>query len=67
MKNDNKYIKKSISNLTSREINFQKINSIMNQNLVGLFDYLKASVYFSAYNIKNEKKRKKRKKFRRIF
>ena len=67
MKNDNKYIKKSISNLTSREINFQKINSIMNQNLVGLFDYLKASVYFSAYDIKNEKKEKNEKNLEEFF
>ena len=48
-------IKKSISNLSSSDINFHKINGIMNKRLVGLLDYLTASVYFSRYNIKRVK------------
>ena len=39
--------------------NFIKLNSIMNQRLIGLVDYLKASIYFSHYNDKNTKKNKR--------
>ena len=42
-------------NLTNIESNFQKVNSMMNKRLIGLLDYLKASVYFSHYNDKNSK------------
>ena len=40
-----------------------KINNIMNQRLVGLFDYLAASVYFSKYNIKKVKDEKNLERF----
>ena len=51
----NKKIKKSVD-LNSIDSNFIKVNSIMNQRLFGLLDYLKASIYFSHYNDKNTKK-----------
>ena len=51
-------INKKISNLKSANINFHRINSIMNQRLVGVLDYLKASVYFSRYNDKQIEKQK---------
>ena len=56
-------IKKRVSNLSSTDINFHKINTIMNQRLVGLLDYLTASVYFSKYNIKKVKNEKNLKQF----
>jgi hypothetical protein len=55
--------KKSVSNLANTDINFHKINTIMNQRLVGLLDYLTASVYFSRYNIKKVKNEKNLKQF----
>ena len=64
MKNDNKVIiKRNVSKLTTPDINFHKINTMMNQRLVGLLDYLKASVYFSVYNKKNVKNEKNLEKF----
>ena len=42
-----KFVKKNHSTLTSRDVNFHKINNIMNKRLVGLVDYLTASVYYS--------------------
>ena len=64
MKNDNKIIiKRNVSKLTTPDINFHKINTMMNQRLVGLLDYLKASVYFSVYNKKNVKNEKNLEKF----
>ena len=39
--------------LYNHELNFQKVNSIMNQRLFSLFDYLKVSIYFSHYDDKN--------------
>ena len=56
-------LKKSVSNLANTDINFHKINTIMNQRLVGLLDYLTASVYFSRYNIKKVKNEKNLKQF----
>jgi hypothetical protein len=56
-------IKKRVSNLSSTDINFHKINTIMNQRLVGLLDYLTASVYFSKYNIKKVKNEKNLEQF----
>ena len=55
--------KKIVSNLANTDINFHKINTIMNQRLVGLLDYLTASVYFSRYNIKKVKNEKNLKQF----
>ena len=64
MKNDKQnQFKKSVSNLANTDINFHKINTIMNQRLVGLLDYLTASVYFSRYNIKKVKNEKNLKQF----
>jgi len=64
MKKDNQnQFKKSVSNLANTDINFHKINTIMNQRLVGLLDYLTASVYFSRYNIKKVKNEKNLKQF----
>lgn len=64
MKNDNKIIiKRNVSKLTTPDINFHKINTMMNQRLVGLLDYLKASVYFSVYNKKKVKNEKNLEKF----
>ena len=62
-KMDKNKIKTSIPNNSNTNINFQKINSIMNQNLVGLVDYLTASVYFSHYNDKKEETEKNLKNF----
>lgn len=44
--------KKRNSNLNFIDSNFIKVNSIMNQRLIGLVDYLKASIYFSYYKDK---------------
>lgn len=49
-------INKKNVNLFNIDSNFHKVNSIMNQRLIGLLDYLKASVYFSHYNDKNNNK-----------
>ena len=51
----NKKMRKSVD-LNNIESNFIKVNSIMNQRLFGLLDYLKASIYFSHYNDKKTKK-----------
>ena len=45
-------IKKKNYNLKFIDSNFIKVNSIMNQRLIGLVDYLKASIYFSHYKDK---------------
>ena len=58
-----KFVKKNHSTLTSRDINFHKINNIMNKRLVGLVDYLTASVYFSRYNDKKAKSQENLEKF----
>ena len=50
-------------NITNRESNFQKVNTIMNQRLVGLLNYLKVSAYFSHYNDNNNEKNKNLKNF----
>ena len=64
MKNDKQnQFKKIVSNLANTDINFLKINTIMNQRLVGLLDYFTASVYFSRYNIKKVKNEKNLKQF----
>lgn len=57
-KMDKNKIKTNIKNLSNTNINFHKINSIMNKNLVGLVDYLTASVYFSHYNDKKKQTEK---------
>ena len=62
-KDEQNQFKKSVSNLANTDINFHKINTIMNQRLVGLLDYLTASVYFSRYNIKKVKNEKNLKQF----
>lgn len=51
----NKFKEKNI-NINNIDSNFIKLNSIMNQRLIGLVDYLKASIYFSHYNDKKSKK-----------
>ena len=51
-------IKKNFSN-----INFHKINSLMNKRLVGVLDYLTASVYFERYNDKQNWNKKNLEKF----
>ena len=57
MLNDNKNkIKNRNAHLNNIDSNFIKVNSIMNQRLFGLLDYLKASIYFSYYNDENNKK-----------
>ena len=53
--NNNK--NKNNANPHNVDSNFQKVNSIMNQRLFGLLDYLRASVYFSRYNDKNNNKK----------
>ena len=59
MNEENKnQINKTISNPKSAKINFHKINSIMNQRLDGVLDYLAASVYFSRYNDRQIQKQK---------
>ena len=58
-----KFVKKNHSTLTSRDVNFHKINNIMNKRLVGLVDYLTASVYFSRYNDKKAKSQENLEKF----
>ena len=64
MNEENKnQINKTISNLKSTKINFHKINSIMNQRLVGTLDYLAASVYFSRYNDRQIEKQQNLEKF----
>ena len=54
-----RHIKKNNNNKNTKyyntESNFQKVNSLMNQRLYSLFDYLKVSAYFSHYNDKNNK------------
>ena len=45
-------VKKKNVNLNNIDSNFIKVNSMMNQRLIGLLDYLKASIYFSRYNDK---------------
>ena len=52
-------IKINNDKLNNIDSNFLKLNSIMNQRLIGLVDYLKASIYFSHYNEKNTKKNKR--------
>lgn len=49
-------IKAKTVDLSNIDSNFITVNSIMNQRLIGLLDYLKASIYFSHYNDKNSKK-----------
>jgi len=56
-------VKKKVHNLSSTDLNFQKINNIMNKRLVGRLDYLTAYFYFSQYNIKKDKNEKNLKKF----
>ena len=64
MKEENKnQFNKTFSKSKSANINFHKINSIMNQRLVGTLDYLAVSVYFSRYNDKQMKKGKNLEKF----
>ena len=59
MNEENKnQINKTISNPKSAKINFHKINSIMNQRLDDVLDYLAASVYFSRYNDRQIQKQK---------
>ena len=62
-KMDKNKVKENIPNISNTNLNFQKINSMMNQNLVGLVDYLTASVYFSHYNDKRKETEKNLKKF----
>ena len=56
-------INKNVSSSANNGSNFQKINSIMNQRLVGLLDYLAASVYFSRYNENKSNDKKNLEKF----
>ena len=54
-----KKVKKKNVNLNNIDSNFIKVNSVMNQRLIGLIDYLKASVYFSRYNDKKTTKNRR--------
>ena len=64
MNEENKtQIKKNFSNLSYTNINFHKINSIMNKRLDDVLDYLTASVYFERYNDKQNRNKKNLEKF----
>ena len=53
-------------NIKYRESHFQKVNTIMNQRLVGLLNYIKVSAYFSHYDDnKNEENKNLEKFFRK--
>lgn len=51
-----KKLKSKNININCIDSNFLRVNAIVNQRLIGLVDYLKASIYFSRYNDKKNKK-----------